>query len=387
MIVRMSRRHKGNPLCLFIPLFNPLVMSSAVWLRKNLLSMLQEKILPELQRGNEPRILLAKLPLRESPEIAVREMEYPPLREADVVRIYPEGRRWPQARMHASHFPTLFYVVEGEADLLMGVTASMRNQLSARNKQKYGRGGYIFSLPRSTFFLVPPEIPQKTDIKPWQRDTPHRGRLCLFHLRILPVGALCNFSTMTNGEYQINYSLLIEDAQLLAVVHVLMDELSAEPANADIVRAQLLTLMVRLQRGMTTQIPAMTDGLYSLFPDRQPHVLQNYVLRDPRIQQAHEYIRLRINEPLTPAHIAGHLHLTAGQLNWLFKTNTGLSVMNYVNKMRMESAQLLLSGSDLSVQEIAELVGYRDQSYFTRRFRSSTGQQPLRYRQANRHSL
>ncbi len=362
-------------------------MSSAVWLRKNLLSMLGENILPELHAQRQPRILLAKLPLRMPPEITVREMEHSPLREADVVRIYPEGRRWPQARMHASHFPSLFYVVEGEADLLMGVTTSMRNQLPARDKLKYARGGYIFSLPRGTFFLVPPEIPQKTNIKPWLRDTSHRGELCLFHLRILPVGALCNFSTMTNGEYQINYSLLIEDAQLLTVVHVLMDELGAQQTNTDIVRAQLLSLMLRLQRGMTTQIPAMTDGLYSLFPDRQPHVLQNYVLRDPRIQQAHEYIRLRIHEPLTPVLIAGHLHLTPGQLNWLFKTNTGLSVMNYVNKMRMESAQLLLSGSDLSVHEIAELVGYRDQSYFTRRFRSSTGQQPLRYRQANKQTV
>ena len=360
-------------------------MSSAVLLRKNLLGFLQNTILPELHRRRAPSIVLANLPLQVPGGVKVREMEHPPLREADAHRIYPDGKLWPDVQMHSAHFPALFCIVEGEADLLMGVTTAMRNQLSARDKRKYTAGGYIFSLPQHSFFLVPPEIPQKTGrIIPWLRQMPHTGRLSFFHVRILPVGALCNVSTLTGEHYEWSYSLLIDDPQLLPVVQVLIDELKSVPNDSQIVQAQLLTLMLRLERGMTVRVPAMTDGLYSRFPDSDPLDLQAQPDRHPVIERTHKFIQLHLHEPLTPAQIAKQGQLSPAQLNRLLKTHTGLSTMNYVTKLRMDSARLLLFSSELSVQEISELVGFRQLPYFSRTFHRHVGCTPLQFRQRQR---
>ena len=283
--------------------------------------------------------------------------------------------------MHAARFPAMFCVVEGEADLRMGITTSMLQQLEPQSEREYS-GGYIFSLKAPAFFLVPPGVPQKTGtLVPWQRPERHRGKLRLFHVRVLPVGALCNFSTLTNGVYEVEYSLLLKDTQLAAIMGILIDELSNSSTNAQIIRAQLLTLMLRLQRGMNAEIPAMTDGLHSRFPESEPHALQAHPLHDPLIQEAHEFIRLRLHEKLTPALISEQVRLSTPQLNRLFKTNTGLSPMNYVEHLRMESAQLLLTNSGLSVQEISQLVGYSQLPYFCRRFHRHNGSTPLKFRQ------
>jgi len=362
-------------------------MSSAVLLRKNLLGFLRDTILPDLHRRRAPSIVLAGLPLQVPSEIKVRAMEHPPLREADASRIYPDGKLWPEVQMHSAHSPALFCVVEGEADLLMGVTTAMRNQLSARDKRQYTAGGYIFSLPLHSYFLVPPETPQKTGhIIPWQRNTPHKGRLCFFHVRVLPVGALCNYSTLVDDTYEWNYSLLIEDPQLLPITQVLMDELKAVPNDAQIVHAQLLTLMLRLERGMEARVPAMTDGLYSRFPDSDPVDSLAQTSHHPIVEQAHKFIQLHLHEALTPTQIAEHVQLAPAQLNRILKTHTGLSTMNYVLKLRMDSAQLLLRSADLSVQEISELVGFRQLPYFSRTFHRHVGCTPLQFRQRRKSS-
>ena len=59
-----------------------------------------------------------------------------------------------------------------------------------------------------------------------------------------------------------------------------------------------------------------------------------------------------------------------------------MSTMSYVAKLRLECAQLLLHTSDLSVQEIARLVGYRQLAHFSRTFRDRTGFSPLKFRQS-----
>ncbi len=65
----------------------------------------------------------------------------------------------------------------------------------------------------------------------------------------------------------------------------------------------------------------------------------------------------------------------------LFKSVTGESFIDYVTTIRMEEAKRLLLESELKTYEIAELVGYKDQRYFSQVFRKATGLQPTQYRQ------
>ena len=355
-------------------------VTSAALLRKTTQLVLQDRILPDLLSGGVRHLVMARLPLAVSAQVVVRAMSHAPLLESGAKRIYPEGKQWNDVAMHALRFPSLYCVVEGEADLAMGVTTAMLGALAPPDKPEPECGGYIFSLRAPAYFLVPSGVPQKT-LPPWQRDVPHTGTLRLFVVRVLPIGALCTLTFMQDGEYTVPYSLLVKDIQIAAAMAILVDEMSTSTTELQIAQAQLLTLMLRLKRHVSTQFPLMTDGLYARFPDSEPADWQAQSLHHSVVEQTHEFIQLHLHEPLTPAIIAAPLRLTPDHLNRIIKKSTGASLMNYVAQLRIESAQLLLRTSELSVQEISNLVGYRHLPHFSRAFLQHCGHSPLKFRQ------
>lgn len=361
-------------------------MSSAVLLRKELLGLLQDKILPELKRQSAPRIALAHLPLQVPPDIDVREIEHPLLEEDEALKQYPEARRWNDVQLHAVHVPVLFCVVEGEVDLRMGITTSMLQSLAPRERRKYAKGGYVFSLPSLSFLLMPSNVPQDTSVyAPWFRTEKHRGISRILSVRVLPVGALCHCSILDGEVYTVGYSLLIEDAQLAPVLGILLDELSASSVDDDIVQAQLLTLMLRLQRGMSHRVPQMTDGLHQRFPDDEPLPSQALPAADPLVEAVHKYIQLHLHKPLVVAEIARHVRVSPTHLNRVLRRQTGMSTMNYVMHQRIEIARLLLTTSEQPVQEIARIAGFPNAAHFSRAFARQTGLSPLKYRRRYAH--
>ena len=59
---------------------------------------------------------------------------------------------------------------------------------------------------------------------------------------------------------------------------------------------------------------------------------------------------------------------------------TGLSPLDYVHALRLEEAKQILETEDLSIEAIAEQVGYEDTSFFGRLFRRKVGLTPAQYR-------
>lgn len=62
-----------------------------------------------------------------------------------------------------------------------------------------------------------------------------------------------------------------------------------------------------------------------------------------------------------------------------FKAEVGLTMTEYVLKLRMEAAQRLMETGQHKLSEIAELVGYEDQAYFSRCYKKFFGDAPLRH--------
>lgn len=362
-------------------------MTSAALLRKNLLAAVQESILPSLQAGSTPRLATALFPLDLPTGFLLRELPYPPLRKKDSERIYPNGRVWPDVQMHAMKYPSLTFVIEGEADILVGVTDAMTNHLAPGEKSMALRGGYVISVPQSAMLLVPPHTPQRTgENPPWQRKAAHIGKTTLLYMRALQVGALCNFITMHDADYHAQYSLLLADNQLTTIMDVLLSEQSTPRDSPNITRALLQVLFWRVERTLQTQRPLMTDGLYSRFPDSQPTDSAGQPSHHPLIKRLHKWIRERLHQPLCPAQIATQARCSPRQLNRIFQTHTGMTTMNYVAKLRIESASLLLETSDLSVSEIASVTGFPQLPHFSRTFRRHTGHTPLQFRQMQREN-
>jgi AraC family transcriptional regulator, arabinose operon regulatory protein len=71
----------------------------------------------------------------------------------------------------------------------------------------------------------------------------------------------------------------------------------------------------------------------------------------------------------------------------LFRAHTGLTPRQYEVRSRIEAARSLLADSSHPLKRIAEILGYRDEYYFSRQFRAATGSSPGAYRRSIRPPL
>ena len=84
--------------------------------------------------------------------------------------------------------------------------------------------------------------------------------------------------------------------------------------------------------------------------------------------------------------LAKLLCVSDGHLHRIFKEATGQSPIDYLLKLRLQRAMELLSGTHLSITEIAFSTGFNDSNYFTRQFKKVVGVTPCTYRrQLNHH--
>ena len=60
-----------------------------------------------------------------------------------------------------------------------------------------------------------------------------------------------------------------------------------------------------------------------------------------------------------------------------------MSITNYINQVRVEKSKLFLTDRSYSLVDIANAVGFDDQSYYTKVFKSITGVSPGKYREAH----
>ncbi len=97
-------------------------------------------------------------------------------------------------------------------------------------------------------------------------------------------------------------------------------------------------------------------------------------------RQAIAYIHEHYSEPMGREDIARHIGVSEGYLSRCFTQETGLSLVHYLTRYRIQRAKQLLTTTEMTVTEIALEVGFSDSNYFSRVFRRETGVAPLTYR-------
>ena len=99
-----------------------------------------------------------------------------------------------------------------------------------------------------------------------------------------------------------------------------------------------------------------------------------------KIEQSIHYMMQHLNRPLQVAELAETAHTSESHYFALFKRWVGLSPIDYFIRLRMKQACWLLTGSSMSVKEVAVTLGYDDPFYFSRVFKSINGAAPSAYR-------
>lgn len=94
----------------------------------------------------------------------------------------------------------------------------------------------------------------------------------------------------------------------------------------------------------------------------------------------------RMSEDTRIEELAKELGISAAYLQRLFRQVHGMTIIDYLNRMRIERAKLLLLNTDDPVVEIAMEAGFNSRQHFTRVFTSLEGISPQEYRREKRNS-
>lgn len=86
------------------------------------------------------------------------------------------------------------------------------------------------------------------------------------------------------------------------------------------------------------------------------------------IKGVKEYIDKYYQKPITVQWLAGKFHISPNYLSTLFKKETSVNIVKYINQMRIKEGEHLLRKTDLPVKVISEKVGFSSARYFTKLF-------------------
>lgn len=143
-----------------------------------------------------------------------------------------------------------------------------------------------------------------------------------------------------------------------------------KPVDDDELEASLKTLAIRIIED-EKDMDSISDGCrIVLKEDVQSHW----------IKVAIEYIGKNYMNQIALSDIARETRLSESHLSSLFKAETGINFLQYLNAVRINAAIRLLSSSSMNVSEIARSTGFPNPGYFTKIFRRFMGKTPTEYR-------
>ena len=97
-------------------------------------------------------------------------------------------------------------------------------------------------------------------------------------------------------------------------------------------------------------------------------------------KNAQKYIDEHYSEKITVDAVAQYLFINKHYLMRLFKEKTGVTLMDYLNKVRCNQANKMMDTTRLSLEIIAYSVGFKTASHFSHNYKKVFGYSPSEYR-------
>ena len=215
----------------------------------------------------------------------------------------------------------------------------------------YSRGATVASLCTGTFLLAETGLLQgRCATTNWQYEKKFRYRYPGVNLEI--------------GRMVTEEDRLICSGAVTAMMHVAFRIVQREGSSR---LASAWAKAVLIDPNSETQQPYSSDPL-------------PVIHKDPEVARATQYMHEHLAAPLSIEQVAEVVCLSPRHFTRRFKSATGESPLNYLQKVRIQSAKELLENSLANIEKITRDVGYEDSSTFRRLFRRHTGLSPREYR-------
>ncbi|MFA5044345.1 MAG: AraC family transcriptional regulator [Paludibacter sp.] len=106
----------------------------------------------------------------------------------------------------------------------------------------------------------------------------------------------------------------------------------------------------------------------------------HFETKNKRILTIHEYLMKNYRENIDLKEIASLVNMAEGSLCRFFKSIVGITIFEYLNKIKVDLACKLLMDKNLSVLDVAIDSGFNNISHFNKQFKTITGVTPKEYR-------
>ena len=101
---------------------------------------------------------------------------------------------------------------------------------------------------------------------------------------------------------------------------------------------------------------------------------------DTSLRHIHSFFTSKISVP----YLAGLENLSSSRYITVFKKQMGKPPNEYIIELRLQFAKNMLSGTNMSIKQISEHIGYNDPYFFSRLFKKHMGLSPQEYRKNNK---
>jgi len=136
----------------------------------------------------------------------------------------------------------------------------------------------------------------------------------------------------------------------------------------------------RVEQQFSREIRKSYDNVYYSLDDAINHP-------DEAIIQIQLWMQEHYSHTINTQEMAERLDMSLRTFNRRFKAATGLSPIQYLQRLRIKAARDLLRNTDLGISAIADACGFNDEGYFARSFKKQESIQPSEFRHRVRSKL
>lgn len=131
----------------------------------------------------------------------------------------------------------------------------------------------------------------------------------------------------------------------------------------------------------------MADMMWNIYGKGAPSHMSDMTRSDKILKDFMALLNDHILAETSVAFYAEKLYISKKYLSLIVKQKTHANISTIMSVIRIETASRLLRDPEMTIQQIAEIMTFSDQSSFGKFFKKHTGMSPLKYRQNLRKTL
>ncbi|WP_316791075.1 GlxA family transcriptional regulator [Pedobacter frigoris] len=236
-------------------------------------------------------------------------------------------------------------------------------------------------------------LEKNRDFVPWIVKQYNQGAeiasLCLGAFLLASTGLLNGRKCATHWLAENDFKRMFPDVQLVTE-KIITDEQGIYSSGGAFSYLNLILHLIEKYAGR--EIAVLSAKVFAIELDRESQLSFTIFQgqkghEDESVKKVQEYIENNFSEKITIDQLADMQALGRRNLERRFKKATSNTIVEYIQRVKMEAAKVSLESSRENVNEVMYKVGYTDNKAFRTTFKRITGLSPIQYRSKYNRSI